>query len=227
MALFRKGSPNEPIGTTKVWHKPGPPPTGWLFMHGGSFQRAIFPELFEFLTRTFTGSTIGGQFGVDSINPTGIDTWGIERAVLDAPGIFPQGTIIEVVNSNSIETDQGAVDEVANGLFRVMPYGALGADVFSIPDWRGRVPAARDMGVGRLAFVGVRANAAIHGNSLGQGGGIQQATVEFDEVPQLEQAGTLDDTGGATFATGNYNASLEALGRMQPTVITNWIIRAT
>lgn len=105
-----------------------------------------------------------------------------------------------------------------------------GSTTFNVPDLRGRVPAGLDNMVQGPANRMTSQTVAPNGNTLGANGGVQEKTFGVAIVSGNEnQSGVSASNGGQSVAasphTHNVNGNTTLSGIIQPTLMTNYIIK--
>lgn len=213
-------------------------PAGYLLEYGQAISRSTYSELFEVLTATASGTLTTGSPTVTAV-PTDLRGLGLVGAAIEGSGI-PAATTITAIAATTITLSANATATGAITDIRILPHGAGdGSTTYNLPDARGRVAAGRDdMGGTAASRLTAGSAAAVDGTVLGGDGGAQEHAITIDELAAHEHSmaqRTDVAATGATHATNATGASgsdfTDSVGgdaahtNVQPTRITNWIIK--
>lgn len=162
-------------------------PSGWVFKAGQALSRAVYSELFAFLTATVTAAVSSGSPTVTGV-PVDLRSIGLVGAPIEGPGI-PSGATVVSFTINTITLSANATASNASAQIRIFPHGnGDGSTTFTLPDDRDRANIGRgDMGgtaANRVTASG-GGNPGLLTTRLGAAGGVDRHTLADVEVPVL------------------------------------------
>lgn len=170
----------QPVGSVQVWAG-FIAPYGYVFAYGQEVTRVGFPELFAAITinqnvTCSTGSPILTSIGDTSQLPVGAK---IESVCLNAGA-----TIVSKTSSTVTASANAIISSTATARF--FPYGnGDGSLTYTVPDYRGRVPAARDNMGGIAANRLTASGLGVAADAIGAVGGSQTRTIAQAQLPNV------------------------------------------
>lgn len=173
------------VGTVLPWSGFVAPPN-YVFAFGQNLSRTAFPLLFS--TVTYTANLICSN-GLNILSGIA-DTSQIKPGtVVEASCIPPNTTVTAVATSSVTISANATISTAVTATF--LPWGAVDAITFGIPDLRGKVLAGRNNMGGVASSTLTSTYYSTSPNALGAYGGDQQQALVLANLPPITPSGTI------------------------------------